>query len=61
MSERIEKLAEDLYTAYCEGVGGKAFNGDPLPDWQTFKQDPAKQKQISGWISAAAVAWAQLN
>ena len=50
-----------MYTAYCEHVGGRAFNGDPLPDWETFKADPKKEKQSGGWISAAMVAWAQLN
>jgi hypothetical protein len=48
-----ESFAETLYTRYCESVGGKAFNGDPLPDWNTFKADPAKQPQALAWVDAA--------
>ena len=52
----VEFLAEQIYTAYCEGVGGVAFNGDKLPDWKTFRSDPAKQKQANAWVAAAKVA-----
>ena len=48
-----ETVAKALYTAYCEAVGGVAFNGDPLPDWKTFSDDPTKEKQANGWLSAA--------
>ncbi len=48
-----EIVAEELYTAYCAAVGGKAFNGDPLPDWKTFVADPEKQKQAEAWRAAA--------
>jgi hypothetical protein len=53
------KLAGDLYTAYCEAVGGKAFNGDPLPSWYEFSKDPNKQKQVEGWVAVAnhALGW----
>lgn len=53
-----EELAGLIYSIYCEEVGGKAFNGDPLPDWKTFSADPAKEKQSKAWIKAAAVALA---
>ena len=51
-----ETLAGVLYTRYCEAVGGKAFNGDPLPSWAEFRADPAKQKQALAWIAAAEAA-----
>lgn len=50
------QLAEKMYTAYCQAVGGVAYNGDPLPDWETFKADPAKQKQAFAWVEAAEEA-----
>lgn len=53
---RTEKLAGELYTAYCTAVGGKAFNGDPLPDWATFRADPSKQKQSDAWVATACQA-----
>ena len=48
-----EKAARLLYTVYCKRVGGKAFNGDPLPDWDTFVNDPAKGRQANAWRDAA--------
>lgn len=51
-----EIVANELYTAYCEAVGGAAFNGDPLPDWETFAADPAKEKQSSAWLAVAVRA-----
>jgi hypothetical protein len=50
----LERLAGAMYTAYCAAVGGKAFNGDPLPDWQNFRADPFRREQYQGWIAAAA-------
>jgi hypothetical protein len=48
-----EYIAGELYAAYCEAVGGVAFNGDPLPCWMEFSHDPTKEKQIKGWMAAA--------
>lgn len=47
------EIARDLYTAYCAAVGGLAFNGDPLPDWDTFIADPNKEKQANAWLVTA--------
>jgi hypothetical protein len=52
----IIRLAEHLYAAYCNAVGGKAFNGDPLPDWATFAADPTKAKQRDAWLATANAA-----
>ncbi len=49
---RLE-VADQLYTTYCAGVGGKAWNDDPLPDWETFRADPAKKLQSDAWLAAA--------
>jgi hypothetical protein len=59
--ESKDALADFLYTAYCDAVGGKAFNGDPLPDWETFSKDPAKQKQVNAWLATAGAARAWLK
>ncbi len=48
-----EYIAEELYRVYCESVGGVAFNGYPLPDWNTFSSNENKQKQADAWRSAA--------
>jgi hypothetical protein len=50
---QTEAIAEMLYSTYSNAVGGKAFNGDTLPDWQTFRNDPSKVKQTTGWIACA--------
>lgn len=49
-----EDAGREGYTEYCEAVGGKAWNGDPLPTWEEFKADPAKQKQVAAWNRAAS-------
>lgn len=51
-----EIVAERMYEAYCKGVGGIAFNGDPLPDWKTFRADQSKRKQSDAWVAAAQEA-----
>lgn len=48
-----ENFAKELYAAYCAAVGGVAFNGEPLPDADTFFADPKKQKQVEGWMAVA--------
>lgn len=40
-------FAKAAYTAYCEAVGGKAFNGDDLPGW-----DGIPQKIKDAWYAA---------
>jgi len=45
-------LAKKTYDAYCEAVGGKAFNGDALPNSTEFFSDPSKQKQADAWRKA---------
>lgn len=54
-------LADDLYTHYCELVGGKAFNGDPLPGWKEFSTDPKKKPQAKGWLGVARRAIERLT
>jgi hypothetical protein len=49
-------LAGHLYEQYCQAVGGFAFNGDPLPNWETFRGDPTKQKQSDACVAVASCA-----
>lgn len=53
-------LAGVLYERYSVAVGGKAFNGDPLPTWDVFKADPAKQLQADAWGAVASAAQEKL-
>jgi hypothetical protein len=61
MNSVIEHLAGDMYSAYCERVGWRAWNGEQLPQWEQFRADPTKRKQASGWLAAAEVAYGQLG
>ena len=56
-----DALAAKLYARYCEAVGGKAFNNDPLPTWEVFKADPNKQKQSQAWLRVAEEAMMLLS
>lgn len=51
-----DEIANDLYTKYCVAVGGKAYNGDSLPTWREFRDNPLKNKQSEGWIVVAKAA-----
>lgn len=48
-----EIVAKELYTTYCAAVGGLAFNGDTLPDWDTLAADPTKHKVHQAWLETA--------
>lgn len=41
------RLARIAYDAYCEAVGGKAFNGDDLPPF-----DDVPQRIKDAWLAA---------
>jgi hypothetical protein len=42
---------ERAWRAYCEKVGGTAYDGKPLPAW-----DELGERQRQGWQAAAAAA-----
>lgn len=56
MSGSITELAIELYDVYCAAVGGKAYDGRPLPTGREFMNDPAKQKQADAWRAVAVHA-----
>ncbi len=49
VDEFTEATARGFYDNYCAAVGGKAFNGDPLPPASEFFEDPAKTKQANAY------------
>lgn len=49
----ITTIAKELYTDYCEGVGGVAYNGDKLPSAEDFFNDISKEKQVNAWLAVA--------
>ena len=51
---KIDQKAIELYDIYTAAVGGKAWNGDPLPCGKDFLADPTKQTQANGWRAVAA-------
>lgn len=56
MEITIEDLAELLYERYCEEVGGRAYDGMPLPNWKQFRSDPNKRVQSEAWVRVASMA-----
>lgn len=47
-------LGRIAYEAYCDTVGGVAFNGDPLPTWE--QQCERSPKIAEAWRSASRAA-----
>jgi hypothetical protein len=56
----LEQHAKNVYELYCESVGGKAFNGDPLPTWEEFSNDPMKVVQQAAWLAIGAYVTEQV-
>lgn len=56
--DKIETTTNAAYTAYCEAVGGKAYNGDTLPTWEEFAKDETKRTQADAWRKAVKAALA---
>lgn len=54
--QEVESLADKLYTAYCNAVGGVSFKGEELPSWKTFREDSSKAKQSDAWHIVAQTA-----
>jgi hypothetical protein len=54
MGSSLYHRAGELYTAYCEAVGGKAHDGQPLPAWSDFYNDDTKRKQVRAWMFVAS-------
>lgn len=52
MKNRIQ-IASALYAVYAAAVGGKAYNGDPLPTWSEFHKDEKKKTQSDAWLAVA--------
>lgn len=52
----LTEMAEVMYTEYCEAVGGKSYDGKPLPTAREFFNDDSKAKQAMGWLRAAGKA-----
>lgn len=52
----MKKLAMAMYDEYCAEVGGKAYDGRPLPTAKEFFADDTKAKQARAWMAAASKA-----
>lgn len=61
VAENDADLAHTLYDHYCQAVGGKAFNGDPLPKAAEFFADESKEKQANAWRETAKKAFDEIN
>ena len=56
VDKEVEDFAGVLYTTYCDAVGWVAWNGDSLPEWDVFRDDPEKSAQSEAWIRVAEKA-----
>jgi len=53
----LEDFAGQLYERYCQAVGGKAYDGKPLPLWKEFRGDESKRVQSDAWVRVAESAY----
>lgn len=47
-----DELGKTAWDAYSASVGGKAFNGDPLPAWDVMCKDEKKTQLVTAWKRA---------
>lgn len=52
--------ANALYTAYRAGVGGIAYNGEKIPEWDAIKWR-AKWGWVQAYEKALALVWESLQ
>jgi hypothetical protein len=50
----VDQAAQAAYEAYTRAVGGVAFNGDVLPDWETQRRH--NPRLADAWRAAAQAA-----
>lgn len=46
-----ETLTGMMFDYYREEVGGKTFDGLPLPTWKEFRENPEKKLQSDAWVA----------
>ena len=51
-SDMLDQTTAAAWNEYREVVGGVAYNGDPLPTWDQFRDDPNKAVQVKAWRRA---------
>jgi hypothetical protein len=47
-----DEVGQIAWDTYSKAVGGKAFNGDPLPTWAVMCADEKKQNLVAAWKKA---------
>lgn len=52
----IPTIAGQLYEEYCYAVGGCSYDGQPLPSWESFNDDPTKSVQSNAWVQVGRKA-----
>ncbi len=55
--DTVTEKAIELYDVYTAAVGGKAWDGRPLPSGSEFMADASKQKQADAWRAVARYAF----
>jgi hypothetical protein len=48
-----DEVARIAWDTYSKAVGGKAFNGDPLPTWDVMCADEKKENLVVAWKRCA--------
>jgi hypothetical protein len=61
IAQVLEQLTGVAYDTYSDAVGGVAYNGDKLPDWDEFGDDPNKTKQADAWRIAVKAVVDQIS
>lgn len=53
----VDHAAKVGWDAYKEAVGGKTYNGDPMPTWEELCEDETKAGIVKAWEAAGQAVW----
>lgn len=56
-----DEVGRIAWNTYSKAVGGKAFNGDPLPTWDAMCADAKKENLVVAWKRCARAVAAHVE
>lgn len=56
-TDLVDHAAKVAWDAYKEAVGGKTYNGDPMPTWEELCKDETKARIVKAWEIAGRAVW----
>ena len=53
MDQEHERIARELYEAFCASLGGVTPSGAPLAKWEAIRNDMKHMRTVLAWLAVA--------